>query len=385
MSIKKIHFAEIAQTALEDRATGGRCHNCYLSIREYVNLITEINTHSNEFQRRIISIKKSLIYQKLVKDLLRGVVIPTISLFFDDVNMIVQDMEIEEENVQVLDGLQRTNCILYALKILSRKTEDDLKILSTPNILTIDQFLDDIKIRVEIWTSLTVNGILYKMVSLNAGQTPMDLEHQFEILELPLKHELNSKYQIEIFTREEERKRRESLGFNISNLVEGIIAYNTESIFPKKQATAISIMDSLDIKKNLQESAFVKNDFLMQDLVWVIDTLHKKQIEKYDRQVLEKFKGIFADSDVFFIPFMAALGKARKDCDDEQFNRKKERLINLLDNGDLDPWSLQKYEASSEKIKSNIGQKRRRMVFYTFLMYFTTVDYLDWNLGSNFI
>ncbi|MFH5187419.1 hypothetical protein ACHHV8_35245 [Paenibacillus sp. TAB 01] len=385
MTLKKIDFFEITNTILEDKATGGKCYNAYLTIGEYLKLTKDVYKTSNEFQRRVINIKKSLIYQKLVKDLLRGVVIPTISLFFDNVETVHKSIEIDDKNVQILDGLQRTNCIEYAIKLLKKEVVDDLNILSSDDILTEEQFLNEVKLRVEIWVGLTVNGILYKMVSLNAGQTPMDLNHQFEILELPLKNELKDTHEINIFTKEQERERNDALGFNISNLVEGIIAYNTESIFPRKQATAISIMNSLDINNKQRESTFIKNDYLMKDLVWVIDSLHNKQIEKYSSEEIIKFRGILSEADVFFIPFMAALGKARKELSEERFEAKKELLLSILDQDILDPWDLLTYEENNSKIKSDIGQKRRKMIFFTFYMFFTTVDKIDWNLGNNFI
>ncbi|USK86155.1 hypothetical protein [Peribacillus asahii] len=385
MKSKQINFKEISQIVLEDLATGGRCYNGYLYAGEYIDLVKDVYKKSNDFQRRVINIRKSLIYQKLVKDLLRGVVIPTISLFFNGKNEVTNGMEIDISNIQILDGLQRTNCLIYALKLLSGEIEDDQNILDSDDILSKEDFLSKVIIRVEIWTNLTVNGILYKMVSLNAGQTPMDLNHQFEILELPLKDELKKAHNIEIYTKDEERNRRGNFGFNISNLVEGIIAYNTESIFPKKQSTAISIMNSLDIKKQQHESTFLKSDYLIKDLVWVIDKLHRIQIEKYEREEIRKYKGIFSESDVFFIPFMAALGKARKEIDDSLFEKKKEELIDLLSNGGFDPLNLLAYDAISETYKSNIGQKRRRLVFLTFLMYFRTVGEIDWNMGDNLI
>lgn len=382
MSLKNIELAEVSDIYLTDDATGGTCFNCYIKVQEYEKLMRDTYKDSNEFQRRIINIKKSSIYQKLIKDLIRGVVIPTISLYLDGQNTIEKNMHIDNENVQILDGLQRTNCIMYALDLLRGTIEDELKILDNKDNLSYIEFSNKL-IRLEIWTNLTVNGILYKMVSLNAGQTPMEIEHQLEVLELPLKKELQSKYNIEIYTKQESRNRRSNLGFNISSLVEGIIAYNTESIFPKKQNTAISIMDSMEIKSSYRESTFLKSEYLMEDLVWVIDKLHKQQIITYEGD--EKLKGILSESDVFFIPFMAALGHARKELDEITFDTKKSRLLEMLKCSNFDPWNLSMYTEISDSIKSNIGQKKRQLVYTTFIMFFTTSDSLSWQISKNFI
>lgn len=382
MTDKSELFLDVNNIVLKDKATGGKCYNCYITVEKYINLVSNVYNKSNEFQRRIINIKKSLIYQKLIRDLAKGVVIPTISLFIDGLTEVKKNSEIKPEDVKVLDGLQRTHCIMYAYNLLHGNEEDKLEILKNTECISEEEFLQ-IPIRLEIWVDLTINGILYKMISLNAGQTPMDLEHQLEVLELPLKRELKDKFSIDVYTKDQNKGRKENYGFSITTLVEGVIAYNTESISPKKQASAISMLDNIDISNNTRESSILKTDFVTEDLVWVIDKLHKAQIDAYDNDYMESYKGILSENDVFFIPFMAALGKARRQLTEDEFNKKKESLLEItLKNND--PWRLTIYDDISKKIKTNIGLKRRKLVYGTFLLYFTTpVSTIDWNSGIN--
>lgn len=375
-------FLDVSNIVLYDRATGGKCYNCYITIKRYIELLSEVSNKSNEFQRRIINIKKSLIYQKLIRDLAKGTVIPTLSLFIDGTNEITMNTIIKPEDVQVLDGLQRTNCIMYAFNLLSRKENDKLEILKNVECISEEEFLN-LPIRLEIWVDLTINGILYKMISLNAGQTPMDLDHQLEVLELPLKRELKDKFDIDVYTKDQSTIRKKEYGFNINTLVEGVIAYNTESISPRKQASAISMLDNIDINKNRTESTILKTDFVTEDLVWVISKLHKAQIDKYNIDYMESYKGILSENDVFFIPFMAALGKARRQLSSIDFNKKKESLLEATIS-ENDPWNLMIYDEISKNIKTNIGIKRRKLVYGTFLLYFTTpINTIDWNSGNN--
>ena len=121
MSTTSINFKDVSKIVLNDTATGGHCYNAYISIDEYIKLISDIYLKSNIFQRDIFNIRRSLVYNKLVRDLIKGVVIPTISLYFEDVNQIEPITKIDKENVRILDGLQRTNCILYAYKLLKNE------------------------------------------------------------------------------------------------------------------------------------------------------------------------------------------------------------------------------------------------------------------------
>jgi len=380
MGVIKISFEEVSKTFLEDKATGGKCFNAYISIEQYILLVKDVYERSNLFQRRLFDIKRKLVYNKLVRDLVKGVVIPTISIYIEDIDEIIQNMEVDQEKIRILDGLQRTNCILYAYELLKNPEYDRLTYDKIEDPMPIKNFLSK-PIRVEIWTNLTVNGILYKMISLNAGQTRMDEEHQFEVLELPLLKELE-KQNINVFRKSEDRKRKGAHGFLLSNIVEGVIAYNYESPFPNKQATAISLLDRLDVYKKRHDSTIVKSEVVMNDLLWVLKDLHENIEIAYD--TFPEFKWILAEKDTFFIPLMAAIGKARNEIED--IEDAKAHLIEILKLDLDDPFNLKTFENISSSYTSGIGHKRRKLVYLAFLSYFRglAID-IDWNMADDFL
>ena len=76
------------------------------------------------------------------------------------------------ENLIILDGLQRTYTILELIEEL--KSEED-------NQEELSKVLSN-SIRIEVFLGINKIGILYRMLTLNTGQTPMSIRHQIEIL-----------------------------------------------------------------------------------------------------------------------------------------------------------------------------------------------------------
>lgn len=150
-----------------------------MSIAEYL-VIGDRILKKNEFQRNKIK-RSSTVYSLFRKDLKVGCTFPPIvlALSADKVNSIninnITNEELVEyftpDNLIILDGLQRT----YNLKEVKEEydkngQEDELNIFLTRNI------------RVEIYIGINKIGILYRMLTLNTGQTPMSTRHQIEIL-----------------------------------------------------------------------------------------------------------------------------------------------------------------------------------------------------------
>ena len=140
---------------------------------EYADLVRP-NLQNNEFQRKRVSSSKT-VYSLLKSDLLTGCVIPPIVLAL---NTRTHDTDIDPERLildhpdglVILDGLQRTHTILDLIDELQKSGTDELdRVLSA-------------KLRVEVYFGLNRLGILYRMLTLNTGQTPMSLRQQIEML-----------------------------------------------------------------------------------------------------------------------------------------------------------------------------------------------------------
>jgi hypothetical protein len=162
-----------------------------MTVEEYADL-SDVIIGQNPLQRRRVG-AKGKVYELLRKDILDGCVMPPIVLAVtedrggqveDRVNEVLETGEVTAENKEdltvfvqdairdrrlfILDGLQRTYTIRQSLQ-------------DAREAKTADNFLQT-KIRAEVYIGLTKMGILYRMLTLNTGQTPMSFRHQIEIL-----------------------------------------------------------------------------------------------------------------------------------------------------------------------------------------------------------
>jgi len=148
-----------------------------VSIEDYYNLSKEI-LDSNEYQRRRVKSSAS-VYNLLKTDLKAGCVIPPIVLAVaidakhkkEEDNITLLNTIIEnKQKLIILDGLQRTYTIRDMVKeLLEMDDPEKNRILKQT-------------LRVEIYLGINKIGILYRMLTLNTGQTPMSSRHQIEII-----------------------------------------------------------------------------------------------------------------------------------------------------------------------------------------------------------
>ncbi len=154
-----------------------------ISVKEYLSIATDI-IDKNEMQRKKIKSSRS-VYSLLRNDLRQGCTIPPICLAIrkEAVGKQLKLSEIEKisdaditkliqkKQVIILDGLQRTYQLLELEAELKKQGETD--VLRT---------FHNRPLRAEIFIGVNKIGILYRMLTLNTGQTPMSVRHQIEIL-----------------------------------------------------------------------------------------------------------------------------------------------------------------------------------------------------------
>ena len=170
-------------SVLEDNRINAKNILIDIEIRDYLPIARDIIAR-NEFQRN--RVKRSVtIYSLLKKDLNQGCIIPAIILALsnnDDCLTIATDLlrvgDVEasillniKENLLILDGVQRT----YTMMDL----ESELK--KNGDIQALEKFYGR-TIRIELYVGINRLGILYRMLTLNTGQTPMSLRHQIEMM-----------------------------------------------------------------------------------------------------------------------------------------------------------------------------------------------------------
>lgn len=147
-----------------------------MTVREYLNIGARI-LKDNPYQRKRVS-RSSTVYSLLNTDLQKLCTIPTITLAFSegcgDVELRegMESGEIEQtlkNSLIILDGLQRTYTMMDVDRDLMFAGEEK------------EAFCNHI-LRIELYKGLSKTGILYRMLTLNTGQTPMSKRHEIEIL-----------------------------------------------------------------------------------------------------------------------------------------------------------------------------------------------------------
>ena len=214
-----------------DFRLGAYCASVKVNYRWYLEKTTGAEKNL-AIQRGIIKGQRS--YQTLRADLKRGCILPPIVLAssllplpakFSEFNAAAElqwsDIEIAElrdvlfaiapEQIYIIDGLQRTNAMRESLDEIADERDKE-------------EFLARY-LRLEIWLNISFNALAYRMLLLNAGQRPMSMKHQVEILSLSLKDDLEDIEGIEIITGFERRRRVAPGQFRLEDLASAFQAW----------------------------------------------------------------------------------------------------------------------------------------------------------------
>lgn len=243
-----------------------------ISIGEYLRFARDI-IKKNEYQRKRVS-SHGKTYDLLRRDLLDGCVIPPIILAVTDaygdtlrtlVSNVVQtglaenttaqlhsyiERAIAEHELVILDGLQRTNTLIDISSSASRGESSGS--------------FEDALIRLEVYVGLSKTGILYRMLTLNTGQTPMSFRHQLEILYHDYIDRNDFPNSIEIF-READEKRARGIGkYKYQDVVDMFYAFSTGSPMPYDRLALVGQLREINFLEDFEYRPEVDD---MRDLV----------------------------------------------------------------------------------------------------------------------
>ncbi len=239
-------------SVLEDGKVSAKSLMIEISIRDYLSLAKQIYK-KNEFQRkRVRSSSSRSIYSLLKNDLIDGCVIPPIVLAYPKPSGTLEnDLEGavggDADSFVLLDGLQRTITLMEveAETALQPKTHND--------------FLDR-TIRCEIYEGINKLGILYRMLTLNTGQTAMSVRHQIEILYLDF---LNVQIEgVELVRETEGRRARQPNAYNFKDAIEGFNSYLERSESPLDRGDILDNISSLENLAKENDGRDIFRDFI---------------------------------------------------------------------------------------------------------------------------
>ena len=237
---------------------------------EYLEFANDI-IKNNDFQRKRVNASKT-IYSLLKSDLKKGCVIPPLVLAITDNKKI--DVNKSEElsqsienvikntphNVLILDGLQRTYTLIDAYNEIMEEYK------GTPG--KINEF-KEFKVRLEIYVNINKFGVLYRMLTLNTGQTPMSARHQLEIL---YHDKLDTNFDgIRLVTEVQGTANPNKDEFIFKNVIEGFNSYMNRSELPVDRQ---DLLDNVEMLENLS-SENIEND-LFEKFLAVYTKLFKR-------------------------------------------------------------------------------------------------------------
>ncbi|MEP0854423.1 hypothetical protein NDI34_00040 [Trichocoleus sp. DQ-U1] len=313
--------------------------NCYsvivqLSVAEYLDMVR--NTFENrgglEGQRDTLKATTAIrIRNRMVKDVEAGAVLPPIVLgvivpeeTFLTLGTLNRDfllkriVEVPNENISIIDGMQRTTALFEAVK------NSDIK---------------NNKIRIEYWIASQVNSLTYRMLVLNTGQVPWNLRRQIEIVFRSNVKELKEKFpSIEIMEINEERRRSNPGQFQADNVIELFLVFGARKEKIDLQEKLADEFTRLDFIESTANSNFTNIFYEVMDYLAKFD----KAIAVYKGENLEGYfkegKDLFSSQPacVGFVTAIAlsVLGRPGFDYDSAkqngQWNQIKEHANKLL-------------------------------------------------------
>lgn len=222
-----------------------------MPLEEYYNIAKDI-LENNEFQRKRVK-SSSSVYSLLKSDLQKGCLIPTIFLALEENTQGMTDDEIiqliqnTKNKLIILDGLQRSYTIRDLLNELKEQP------------LLIEKVKKN-QIRIELYTGINKIGILYRMLTLNTGQTPMSMRHQIEII---YSDYINQDVSGVKLIREIDDSRPYNNGeYNFSDVIEGFSSYLTQNYLTMDRGELLENIKSLEnLAKDVNQKDLFK-DFL---------------------------------------------------------------------------------------------------------------------------
>ena len=352
---------------------------------EYLSFADQI-IKNNELQRKRVKTSKS-VYSLLKDDLKKGCVMPPLVLAVTKTDVIDAD-EIDEEelleyikentdDVLILDGLQRTYTLLDARSEMEKAGKKKMQ-----------QFLG-YSLRLEIYVEINRFGVLYRMLTLNTGQTPMSLRHQLEMLYSDM---LDTEIEGVILIPDNEGKADPDEGeFVFKNAVEGFNSYMGRNELPIDKQ---DLLDNIKMMENMSEENVTDDLFkeFLEGYIKVFNALRKITNEyvliKEDAQEYEisespfgkKVSKVFSTSQAL-TGYGAAIGKMKDNGVITDIKDITGMLRRLIQKNDGYEWFLEmllKFDRIKESSKK-IGNAQRMFFHYFFRELFNkeSDSYLD--------
>jgi hypothetical protein len=355
-----------------DERINGYCVTITCSYEWYLAATAGAEANLN-IQRGII--KDSKAYQTLRADLRRGCILPPLVLAVSGIpfpaalsKTALNDPVLREEiiteleakmnlprppDTYIIDGLQRTNALRQTRDDLANLVEEKTKFLDRP-------------LRIEIWLNIPFSAVAYRMLLLNAGQKPMSIKHQVEILSMKLAEDLRPIPGLEILMSLSAQRRVRAGQFTLAKLSQSFQAWlqGTPSIDVRNTVMEQLLAESAIETLGTSLSGANADDDFKSLIGWMVEM---------DNAIWATESQFFGNETVL-LGLSAAVGAAQRN--DKLRDRMKRSLNTLkaaVTGGNTEVLAVQRFNdlrQGEDVRKVNVGQFTRDMVYRAFQEYF---------------
>jgi hypothetical protein len=325
-----------------------------------------------------------------MEDLKEGTIVPPISLVLREKSKVqneikgiteIQDIEklinerIEKGDLSILDGLQRTYCILNVI--------DDQK--------DKERFLNT-RIRAELWYDITYTAILYKMLVLNTGQVKMSMRHQMEILNILLREKISTiasekDISVKFSTYKNPLPIDNIYVYKFSDIVEAFISFIIKDPIVDKTNVVVQELERMKFIEEHSTSEILSQEEEIKELTEILITLDKALWDKYKLPIKSEDENgketklpwtsrneIMGSAPVISGIF-ASFGKAFNDKD--KYNKRKKEFFQMLQKNENDPLKLEimsEILQDEKKRSTKFGETTRNFFFNALREFFNGED-----------
>lgn len=220
-------------------------------------------------------------------DILSGAILPPIVLgivvdrgTFDaidrdttHVNAILPKL-LADESISLIDGIQRTTA-LYEVAIEHSDINN--------------------AIRIELWISLTLNNLIYRMLILNTAQIPWTVKRQLEVFYSALSKQIRAQIpNITIYQEDDRSRRSQSAEYQENHIIELYLCFSTRKLKIDTREALSEEFARLDAIESTSSPEFT-DMFIstLKDMVNFDITISATKLPNVESEGLSKFKSGF--------------------------------------------------------------------------------------------
>lgn len=339
-----------------------------------VDLIDYINIVGKNFDRFEIQRprQKHKAYGRMQSDIEKGALLPAMTLA---VNPKVVDKYIKlweenkldqlknllyhSKNIYILDGLQRTY-------IINDLIENNVKFKRAQKLL------------LEIWLEPNIKHLIYRLIVLNAGQKPMSMRHQVELLFMTMQDKLSEEInELELFKEKDETRRNAPKKFPFDRIVTAYYCFLTKSPEEKRENIVVKQMNELEVfnssEADLSKTFFDFTKFLKEYVALDVEIF--RIYEKFTEEGIKSPKNWLAEDNVINSFFAAIAQYNTTPILAKRVERALKKMLSDLKKAKQksDPFALKVLSEIRQGInpkKENVGFATRRLLTNGFKEFF---------------